>query len=486
MSKNKTFFRNAKEGSMSLGEIFADMAKKHSPKQTAKVLTAGTAITTPKEENMLADWQKPFLFARFFLGFAAFLVLSFVFGSFLGYQQGYYMLLVGIPFLVPVTVLLLVFEMNVPRNISLYEVITITAIGGMLSLLATGILSSYMDLEEVAWAGLVEEPAKLIVVYLILSKKNYKYALNGALIGAAVGTGFAVIESIGYVMDNVAEGLFLGIIYAAEEGGMTFGDILDNFFSLWFNVGIIEGLKVAIIRAIVGISGHGIFAALYGAALVKAKGEEEIRITHLANPGFLMYFGISILLHALHNYGVNLGLPKILDLVGAEYLIIAAVAVGLLLHVLHQGVNQAIYIALEQNDGRLTMAVTEHKQDLQNQQAPVGNAGVAAPAAYRDMKLKFISGPYEGKKFRCTEGQSFTIGRDSRSNAIAVPDCRYVGSVHCRVEVSGGRMYLPDLSSKNGTYLDNQRLSANQPMSVLNKSMVQLGNQDCRFQVTIE
>lgn len=480
MSKNKTFFRNAKEGSMSLGEIFADMAKKHSPKQTAKVLTAGTAITTPKEENMLADWQKPFLFARFFLGFAGFLLLSFLLGSFLGYPQGYYTLLVGIPFLVPVTLLLLVYEMNVPRNISLYEVITTTAIGGMLSLLATGVLFNYVDLETVAWAGMVEEPAKLLVVYLILSKKNYKYALNGALIGAAVGTGFAIIESIGYVMNNVEEGLLMKIVEASIDGGMTFEEVLLNFDSLWMSGGIVGGLEVAIIRAIVAVSGHGIFAALYGAALVKAKGDEEIRITHLANPGFLMYFGISVLLHALHNYGVNLGMPKILDLVPSEYLVIAAIAIGLLLHVLHQGVNQAIYIALEQNDGRLTMAVTEHKQDMQNQQAPV------APAAYRDMKLKFISGPYEGKKFRCTEGQSFTIGRDSRSNAIAVPECRYVGSVHCRVEVSGGRMYITDLSSKNGTYLDNQRLSANQPMSVLNNSVIQLGNQDCRIQVAVE
>lgn len=480
MSKNKTFFRNAKEGNMSLGDIFSDVAKRHSDKQTAKVLTAGTALTTPSEENMLADWQKPFLFARFFLGYVGFLLLSFVLGSFLGYPQGYYMLLVGIPFLIPVTLLLLVFEMNVPRNISLYEVITTTAIGGMLSLLVTGVLFDYVDLSSAAWAGVVEEPAKLIVIYLILSKKNYKYALNGALLGAAVGTGFAVMESIGYVMNAVAEGLLAGAVYAVGEGGMTFVEVIDNFGSLWINAGVVSGLKVAILRAIVAISGHGVFAALYGAALVKAKGEEEIRPTHLVNPGFLLYFAISILLHALHNYGIDLGLPMILDLVGAEYLIIAAIAVILLLNTLHIGVNQAVAIALSKNDGRMTMAVTEHKQDFQPMPP------IPSGSSYQNFKLKCISGPYEGKKFRCNEGQSFTVGRDPQSNAIAVPECKYVGSVHCRIEVSGGRMYVTDLTSKNGTYLDNQRLSPNQPMSVLNNSVIQLGNEACRFRITIE
>lgn len=481
MSKNKTFFRNAKEGNMSLGDIFSDMAKRHSDKQTAKVLTAGTALTTPAEENMLADWQKPFLFARFFLGYAAFLLLAFFLGSFLGYPQGYYMLLVGIPFLMPVTVLLLVYEMNVPRNISLYEVITTTAIGGILSLLVTGILFEYVDLTTAAWAGLVEEPAKLIIIYLILSKKNYKYALNGALIGAAVGTGFAVIESIGYVMNNVVDGLYNGIGYAVVEGKMTFAEIMDNFYSLWINEGIVSGLFTAVIRAIAGITGHGVYAALYGAALVKAKGEEEIRITHLVNPGFLLYFAISILLHALKNYGVDLGLPMILDLIGSEYLIIAAVGIGLLLHVLHIGVNQAIGIALSMNDGRMTMAVTEHKQSQQPVMPPVPSA-----SSYQSFKLKCISGPYEGKKFRCNEGQSFTIGRDPQSNAIAVSECKYVGGVHCRIEVSGGRMYITDLTSKNGTYLDNQRLSPNQPMSALNNSVIQLGNEACRFRVVVD
>ena len=39
MSNNRTFFKNVKEGQMSLGDIFEDVFEKHTPEQTAKVLT---------------------------------------------------------------------------------------------------------------------------------------------------------------------------------------------------------------------------------------------------------------------------------------------------------------------------------------------------------------------------------------------------------------------------------------------------------------
>ena len=69
MSNNKTFFANARDGKMTLGDIFSEVMDRHTPEQTARVLSAGTAVTTPREEDMLATWQKPFLFARFFLGY---------------------------------------------------------------------------------------------------------------------------------------------------------------------------------------------------------------------------------------------------------------------------------------------------------------------------------------------------------------------------------------------------------------------------------
>ena len=75
MKVNKTFFLNASQGQMTLGDIFSDVGKKHTPSDSARVFMAGTPLTTPAEKDMLAEWQKPFLFARFMIFGALFLLL---------------------------------------------------------------------------------------------------------------------------------------------------------------------------------------------------------------------------------------------------------------------------------------------------------------------------------------------------------------------------------------------------------------------------
>lgn len=479
MSSNKHFFKNAQNGSMSLGEIFSDVARRHKPETTAKVLTAGTVVTTPAEGDMLVDWQRPFLFARFFLGWLGILLTAFVMATLIGFSGGFYLLLLGIPLLVPITILLMVFEMNIPRNISLYEVITAAAIGGVLSILATAVANYYSGDYSAVWAGLVEEPAKLIVICIILGRRNYKYALNGALIGAAVGTGFAVMESLIYVISSIGDGVLAAVAFNAEQG-MTLEEILQNYDTVWTN-GIFTALYVAVARAVTAVSGHGIFAALYGSALVKAKGAEEFRISNLFSPGFLLYFGAAILLHALHNAHLDLGLPVLLGgTLPCEYIGIAVIAIVLLVNTLHIGVNQVVNVAVSLNDNRLTIAVSEDKEQFAGKDKP------SVPVTpYQDFRLLCVSGPYAKTKYRCEEGQAFTIGRDQNKNAIAVPKCPYVGTVHCRVELTGGHLYITDLTSKNGTYMDGQRLAPNQPMSALNGSVIQLGNDECRFQVLI-
>ncbi len=489
MSQNKTFFKSAKNGTLSMGEIFSDVTQRYTPEETAQVLTSGTPLTTPAEASMLAGWQKPFLFARFFFGYGAFLLMAYLMASMLNYAGGYYLLLVGIPFLVPMTLLLLVWEMNVPRNISLYDVISMAAIGGVLSLLAAIAGNYYSESYMAAWAGLIEEPAKLVVICLFLRRKNYKYALNGALIGMAVGTGFAILESLIYVINYLGEG-FLYAIFQAYEDGFILSEVLEGFDAIWFT-GIASGLRVAIARAVTAISGHGVFAALYGSALVKAKGEEEFRVSHLFQVEFLIYFGISILLHALHNYGLDLGLPVLLDgLLPCEYIIIAAIALGLLLHALHIGVNQVVNLVINYSGGSVTEAVNyaAPKEKAYSQVSRSETAAVKPePVAFeRDIKLVCVSGPHQGEKYRCKEGQSFTIGRDNSRNAVSMFKCEYVGSVHCRIEVVKGRVYVTDMTSRNGTYLDNQRLTPNQPMPALNGSVIKLANDDCVFRVHIQ
>lgn len=466
-NNNKTFFVNAKGGKMSLGDIFSEVMERHSPEDTAKVLSAGTAVTTPPEAEMLSTWQKPFLFARFFLGYGLMLVLCYVLGSLLGHEAGYYLLLVGIPFLVPITLLLLVWEMNVPRNISLYDVIIIVGLGGILSLIATVILGYYSETSTAVWAGLIEEPAKLLVIYIVLNKKNYKYAINGVLVGAAVGTGFAVMESLYYVMHYMFQGVALALAYCADDR-MSAAEALESMGFIW-NMSMQYGLNVALTRAVTAISGHGVFAALYGGALVKAKGEEKISVTHLLRLEFLAYFGVSILLHAMHNYGLDLGLPALLDgLLPCEYIIIAAVAIALLVNALRIGVDETVRAGESLNGGRLTMAVNR--------------GGAESNASGMKVRLKVLSGASAGASYSLTEGRFLTMGR-SKECDISFPQASSVSSTHCRVEVKGGRVILTDLNSTNGTYVNKKRMSAGQALSLPSGTTIMLANEETTIQV---
>lgn len=63
---NTTFFQKASENkrSISWGDIFSDVWKKHRKDQRTALLTKGMGSHIPAPNRMLSDWQKPWLFAR--------------------------------------------------------------------------------------------------------------------------------------------------------------------------------------------------------------------------------------------------------------------------------------------------------------------------------------------------------------------------------------------------------------------------------------
>src|SRR3954471_10145599 len=100
---------------------------------------------------------------------------------------------------VPLSTVFLFFELNTPRNVSLPQTLTLVCSGGIVSLIVS--LQGY-DMANLSWmgdmqAGIVEEIGKLLAVVLLVRSARYKYILNGMLLGAAVGAGFAAFESAG-------------------------------------------------------------------------------------------------------------------------------------------------------------------------------------------------------------------------------------------------------------------------------------------------
>ena len=196
-SGNTMFYQKAKASKVRMIDIFSGTFKKHPSGTAGKIFSAGTPETTPTPDKMLAVWQKPWLYSRFLL---AGIIFSAVFFIIAPYIIGSFAVFASFGSLVfPFAVLMFIWEMNIPRDISFAKVLAFFAAGGMLSLLITVLLSMFMPDYEAPFAAFIEEPAKLLITLIFIHKTKPKYGFGGMLIGAAVGTGFAVFETVGYV-----------------------------------------------------------------------------------------------------------------------------------------------------------------------------------------------------------------------------------------------------------------------------------------------
>ncbi|MBS1660436.1 MAG: PrsW family intramembrane metalloprotease [Bacteroidetes bacterium] len=259
-----------------LGDIFSEVFKKHTAEEMEEQLITGTAKHTPSLLELSVGWAKPWLFARL-LGVSVGLAVVMYYGiSALG---GVY-LIPGIIFVgsfaVPISALIFFLEMNVPRNVSIFRVFQLLFIGGIASLIVALIFFDRLDLLSflgASAAGIIEESAKLLVVIFLTGKVGrYRWILNGLLIGAAVGTGFAAFESSGYA-----------------------------FVQMWKYKSVDAGIDVIVLRGMLAPFMHIVWTANAAAALWMVKGDKPFSWEMVKAPAFLRVFVAVMLLHMLWN-----------------------------------------------------------------------------------------------------------------------------------------------------------------------------------------
>lgn len=73
-------------------------------------------------------------------------------------------------------------------------------------------------------------------------------------------------------------------------------------------------------------------------------------------------------------------------------------------------------------------------------------------------KLVFQNGPYAGKSVSLLEGKSITLGRN-RDIELPLPDLK-LSRRHCQITLRGGKGFVGDLGSTNGTFLNGTRISS--------------------------
>lgn len=257
---------------LKLSDLVVNVFKKHTLEERENTFICGTAKTAPKEGEICSKWPKPWLYSRVFIlfvvTFIGLVALLRIFRNVLAFPG---VIFIG-ALIVPFSLLIFFWEVNAPRNINIFDVVKIFFFGGISSLLITMVLSTVVTVGEVGYygaiiIGIIEEIAKFVVVAYFLRGSKKKYILNGLLLGAAVGAGFAVFETAGYV------------------------------FAYGFQIPIM--MRIIYTRGILAFGGHIVWAAMCGAALAMVKKEKKLEIKHLMNIKFLKYFIAAIGLHAI-------------------------------------------------------------------------------------------------------------------------------------------------------------------------------------------
>lgn len=276
---------------LNLKNMFSEVFKSHAKHESDDIFIAGTRNTTPHIKDVSQEWAKPWVFSRVFLALGiTFIVLLILVNTFSNTNAIPGMIFIG-ALIVPISGLIFFYESNAFQNISFFEVLKMFFIGGVFSLLSTIILYNFVsfsdDLEtygimtitDAFLIGLVEEIGKAIIVILFINHLKTNKILNGLLIGASIGAGFAVFETAGYILN-------FGILSTGTPD-----------LTVIMNITILRGWSA--------IGGHLVWAAIIGAAAVIVKDARHFTWANILDKRFLFFFFVSVLLHCVWDANIT-------------------------------------------------------------------------------------------------------------------------------------------------------------------------------------
>ncbi len=173
-------------------------------------------------------------------------------------------------FLVPVSYVAFFYDRRHLSHLTVPAIAQGFVYGGVLGVLAASLRR--LDVATAFVVGLVEEFAKILGVLVIARRRRHKAEMDGLILGAAAGMGFAALESNGY----------------------AFSAFLRSGGSLSLTV------FVTLLRGLLSPIGHGTWTAILASVLFRESGAGHFRL----NPKVMgAYLTVSIL------HGLWDGLP---------------------------------------------------------------------------------------------------------------------------------------------------------------------------------
>jgi len=198
--------------------------------------------------------------------------------------------------LVPAVFVIFCFEQHAFADMP-FGVVSITFLSGaILGLTLAAILEplllpptiasgSTITLSTALLIALCEESAKVVSVLWFLRDKRLRSELDGLILGAAAGMGFAALETAGYG-------------FVAFLAGFTNSLSANSSTVIAIDQGIHQMNHSLILRMALAIFGHGVWTAIVCAAIWRDRRQSTFRLTF----GIVLTFCIAVALHALWDW----------------------------------------------------------------------------------------------------------------------------------------------------------------------------------------
>jgi len=209
--------------------------------------------------------------------------------------------------LVPITFVTFCWEQGALADLSLTTLGLAFVSGGTVGLLMAAIVEPSLvqgsGFGQGILIGISEETAKVVGVLWFLRNRKARSELDGLVLGAAVGMGFAALETAGYGFTTFIRGYAYGLGHG--------GDLAQSF-----NIGVQTMTSVLNLRMALAVFGHGVWTAIICAAIWR---ERETALFKLTS-GVLLAYGISVVLHALWDADDTNFLKIVIGVVGLAVL----------------------------------------------------------------------------------------------------------------------------------------------------------------------
>jgi len=202
-------------------------------------------------------------------------------------------------FMVPVAYVAFIYERRHLSRLTMPTVSLAFLYGGLLGILAASLLEpffiSQLNLGAILRIGLIEEFAKILGVLVIARHRRHDSEMDGLILGAASGMGFAALESNGYA--------FTALL--ASHGNIS------------------ATVEVTLLRGLLSPLGHGTWTAILASVLFRESKSCDFRINLQVISAYLI---VSIL-HAMWD-----GLPLVISYILGQGLgvLIAWGAIGVI------------------------------------------------------------------------------------------------------------------------------------------------------------